>query len=338
MADIAHELIDERIEKIERRLAAEYRTALTDLKRKLNNYLKDFKRKDAEMRNNWLSGVITLKDYKDWRQNQILTGQRYNALIRELSQDLTNVNEVANNMVRNSLANTFMDAANYTAYELETMAKASESVSVNFLLYNKDAVYNLIKEDVNLLPPPSPIRQNEIRLKSNQWNMVKVNSAITQGILQGESIGKIANRLQMVTDMNRAQALRNARTLHTQAESKGRQQRYVEAEEMGIDIVREWMAVLDNRTRDAHRELDGVKKPLDEPFENSIGKIRYPSDPQAAPANVYNCRCTLRGCIKGHEYTTDRFSRKGYDEWKKGKKAYTSYLIDNKIPNKYGRL
>ena len=236
MADIAHELIDERIEKIERRLAAEYRTALLDLKRKLNNYLKDFKRKDVEMRDNWLSGVITLKDYKDWRQNQILTGQRYNALIRELSHDLTNVNEVANNMVRNSLANTFMDAANYTAYELETMAKATESVSVNFLLYNKDAVYNLIKEDANLLPPPSPIRQNEIRLKSDQWNMVKVNSAITQGILQGEAIGKIANRLQMVTDMNRAQALRNARTLHTQAESKGRQQRYVEAEEMGIDI------------------------------------------------------------------------------------------------------
>lgn len=335
MTDIAHKQIDDRIDKLGRRLASEYSAALVDLKRKLNIYLKDFKRKDAKMRDDWLKGLITYNDYKNWRRNQILTGQRYNALIRELSQDLTNANEIANNMIRNSLANTYLDAANYTAYELETMAN---SAAIDFTLYNKDAVYELIKNDYNLLPPPSPIRAAEIAQKSIQWNMIKINSAITQGILQGESIGKIADRLQIVTDMNRAQALRNARTLHTQAESKGRERRYEEAEDLGIDIQREWLAVLDNRTRDAHRELDGQIRPIGVPFENSIGKIRYPADPEAHPSNVYNCRCQLRGVIKGHEYKTNRFNKQGYDQWKKGKKAYTEYLEENGIDSKYGRL
>ena len=335
MTDIAHKLIDERIDKLERRLASEYSAALVDLKRKLNIYLKDFKRKDAKMRENWLKGLITYTDYKNWRRNQMLTGQRYNALIKELSQDLTNVNKIADNMIRNSLANTFIDASNYTAYELETMAN---SAAINFTLYNKDAVNELIKTNLNLLPPPSPVQAAIIAQKSIQWNMVKINSAITQGILQGESIGKIADRLQLVTDMNRAQALRNARTLHTEAESMGREKRYEEAEKLGIPIMRQWVAVLDNRTRDAHRELDGQIRPRGVPFENSLGKIMYPSDRNAAPANVYNCRCAERGLIEGHEYDNKRFTQKGYYEWKRGKKAYIKYLEENDIHTKYGRL
>ena len=46
-------------------------------------------------------------------------------------------------------------------------------------------------------------------------------------------------------------------------------------------------------TREEHLELDGQEREIDEPFENSLGEIMYPGDPDADPANVYNCRCTL---------------------------------------------
>ena len=332
--DIAHGLVDERILKLDKRLAKEYNKALKDLRRKLNDYFSRFKVNDEKMRNDWLSGKITLKDYKDWRCNRILDASRYNALIKELSHDLTNTNKIANDIIYNSIGNSYLDAANYTAYEIETAL----SGSVNFTLYSKEAVGELLKDNVSLLPALNPARAAEIAQKGLQWNMIKVNSAITQGILQGESIGKVANRLQLVTDMNRAQALRNARTLHNYAENKGRQDRYEQAADLGIDIEREWLATHDNRTRDAHRELDGQIKPLDQPFVNSIGKIRYPSDPQAAPANVYNCRCQLRGVIAGHPYQTGRYTKQGYDEWKKGKKNFTKYLQETGNTNKYGRF
>ncbi len=310
--DIAHGLVDERIAKLEKRLAREYTKALRDLRLKLNDYLKQYKVNDIKMRNDWLAGRITLKDYKDWRRNRILDATRYNALIQELSQDLTNANKIASDIVTKSLNGSYMDAANYTAYEIETALGGS----VSFTMYSKEAIAELVRENPNLLPRPRVDIPKDMR-----WNMVKISSAITQGILQGESIGKVADRLQVVTDMNRATALRNARTLHTQVESKGRQDRYEQAADMGIEIEREWLAVHDSRTRDAHRELDGQIRPLDVPFENSIGKIRYPADPQADPANVYNCRCQLRGVIKNHPYHTTRYSWQGYDTWKKGKKA-----------------
>ncbi len=332
--DIAHSLVDDRLAKLDKRLAREYTKALRDLRLKLNDYLKQYKINDEKMRRDWLSGKITLTDYKNWRQNRILDATRYTALVRELSHDLTNTNRIANNIIYNSLGNSYLDAANYTAYEIETAVGGS----VNFTLYSKEAVGELLKDNARLLPALNPAREAEIAQKGLQWNMIKVNSAITQGILQGESIGKIANRLQMVTDMNRSTALRNARTLHNYAENKGREDSYKQASDLGIEVEREWLAVHDNRTRDAHRELDGQIRPRGVPFENSIGKIRFPSDPQAAPANVYNCRCQTRGVLPKYPYETDRYSKKGYEEWKKGKKNFTKYLQETGNNNKYGRF
>ena len=47
------------------------------------------------------------------------------------------------------------------------------------------------------------------------------------------------------------------------------------------------------RSRDWHRDLDGVEVDIDEPFQNDFGDIMFPGDPTADGANVYNCRCTL---------------------------------------------
>ena len=73
------------------------------------------------------------------------------------------------------------------------------------------------------------------------------------------------------------------------------------AQEKGVKLVKVWMATEDQRTREAHEELDGQEREIDEPFENSIGKIMYPGDPDADPANVYNCRCTMITRVLGFE-------------------------------------
>ena len=111
--------------------------------------------------------------------------------------------------------------------------------------------------------------------------------------MQGESIPDISKRLTHVTEMNLTSAIRNARTATTSAENRGRMDSYHRAQDMGVQIVKVWMATNDERTREEHLELDGQEREIDEPFENSIGKIMYPGDPDADPANVYNCRCTL---------------------------------------------
>ena len=120
-----------------------------------------------------------------------------------------------------------------------------------------------------------------------------------QGILQGENISKIAKRLQTVTDMNRNSAIRNARTMVTGAENKGRQDSFKKAQSDGVIMTRKWVATFDERTRAWHSDLNGVEVGLDEPWENDYGEIMFPGDPTADAANVYNCRCSIRAVVKG---------------------------------------
>ena len=99
--------------------------------------------------------------------------------------------------------------------------------------------------------------------------------------------------------MDETAAIRNARTMVTSAECKGRQDSYIRAQNDGIVMQRRWIATKDARTRHWHAELDGALAEVDEPFENAIGKIMYPGDPSADGANVYNCRCTIAAKVLG---------------------------------------
>ena len=110
---------------------------------------------------------------------------------------------------------------------------------------------------------------------------------------------KIAGRLSKVADMNETAAIRNARTMVTCAENKGRQDSYARATADGIVMKREWIATNDRRTRHWHAELDGVEVDIDEPWENEFGKIMFPGDPSADPANTYNCRCSMAAKVIG---------------------------------------
>jgi SPP1 gp7 family putative phage head morphogenesis protein len=129
--------------------------------------------------------------------------------------------------------------------------------------------------------------------------MKKINAETLQGILQGESMDKIAKRLRSVQEMNKTQAIRSARTIVTGAENKGRQDSYARAEADGIILQKEWIATNDNRTRHWHAELDGQTVPQDKPFSNAVGLIMFPGDPGAHPSNTYNCRCTMAAVVKG---------------------------------------
>ncbi len=61
------------------------------------------------------------------------------------------------------------------------------------------------------------------------------------------------------------------------------------AKAKGADIVKQWDAVLDGRTRDSHRRVDGEIRELDEKFSNGL---MFPGDPSGSAAEVVNCRCT----------------------------------------------
>ena len=68
---------------------------------------------------------------------------------------------------------------------------------------------------------------------------------------------------------------------------------YLGAEVVGFTAKKEWNAVLDNRTRDAHRIADGQVVDIDEDFIVDGEPLMYPGDDsRASIGNTINCRCS----------------------------------------------
>jgi len=142
--------------------------------------------------------------------------------------------------------------------------------------------------------------------KDKRWNAKKINAEMLSAIQSGENIESMSERLIKVEKMNEVSAIRAARTMTTSFENLGRLDGMRAMQEDGTIIKKQWLATNDTKTRDAHAELNGVTAEIEEPFENSEGKIMYPGDPAADAANVYNCRCTLTFVVEGFEPTLSK--------------------------------
>lgn len=297
MVDKAHLATDELLDKIERRLKAIYTRASREIGEAWEAYLREAGTEIADLQRQYQEAKKANdtelarqlgKSLQKAKRERTLTDKRYRELTRQTAEQLARVNETATAYINNNLPEVY--AMNYNA-----TGEAFNGIGgYSFTLTDADTIRNLVESDSSLLP----MRELDFA-KDVAWNIEKMNAEVLQGILQGESMDKIADRLAQVIGMNLRSAISAARTMVTSAENKGRQDGFERAAAMGIILEREWIATSDGRTRDWHRELDGVTVGVDEPFENAIGKIMYPGDPSANGANVWNCRCTIAAKVLG---------------------------------------
>lgn len=124
----------------------------------------------------------------------------------------------------------------------------------------------------------------------------RVRSNLSRGIAQGQSWGDIAVNIAsgMSSPMRRAlnDSIRIARTEGHRVQQQGFLDAGFEAIKNGADVLKQWDATLDGRTRDAHREVDGTIIKWDEEFDVDGEKMDAPSVGGSA-RNVCNCRCCL---------------------------------------------
>lgn len=285
MADIAHRLTDEKLEEMEKRLSAIYSRAEKEIQKTADEYFSKFAAQDEKKRKLLEQGKITEEEYTKWRKGKVMYGKRFAEMKEQCAKQLLNVNQTALAYVNGELPEVY--AINYNALE-----SAVDGVGgYSFTLVDADTVRNLAVTDASLLPYKKIDPKKDI-----PWNMKKINAETLQGILQGESMDKIAKRMMNVQEMNKTQAIRSARTIVTGAENKGRQDSYARAEADGIILERTWIATNDSRTRHSHAVLDGETKPIDTPFSNGL---MYPGDPNGRPEETWNCRCSVAAVIKG---------------------------------------
>lgn len=140
-----------------------------------------------------------------------------------------------------------------------------------------------------------------------------VAGEIAHGAGAGESIPKIAARVEEVLSAtgsenwpNRATVI--ARTETIGALNFGREDSFhAVAEELGGEFMHGWLATIDKRVRPAHLAADmgnaetGQIVPLDQPFLVGGELLMRPGDPSGSAANVIQCRCSTLLLRPGEE-------------------------------------
>lgn len=346
MHDPAHEETERLIREMERKITREYKTAADEVQKKLDKYFERFAANDAKKKAEVDAKIITKEEYIEWRKNKLLVGQRWQEMKDILSKDLHNANRIARSIVNGYMPEAYATNFNYGVFQVEKLA----NVNTAFTLYDRGSVERILKEDPEILQPPGKQMQAtfgnfdaykagkpvKIRPKTKsafdklirenrdiRWQVGKLQSVTFQAIVQGESIAHMAKRIaDTMGELNRSASIRYARTAMTEAQNAGRMNSYKRCRDMGIGVKHQWMATHDARIRDSHVLLDGEIQEVGEEFSNGC---RYPGDPNGAPEEIWNCRCTLVPVLDKYNFDTSlaydgEINGMTYDEWKESRR------------------
>lgn len=189
----------------------------------------------------------------------------------------------------------------------------------------------------------------------------KISGEISRGLATGQMFSEISRNIASWARIPKNNAMRIARTEGHRIQCKASMDACNKAKSKGADVVKQWDASLDKRTRDSHAQIDGEIKELDEKFSNGL---MYPGDPSGSAGEVINCRCALLQRARwalGNDYTkwspdapvvidddgTTQFTvikAKNYEEHKKLYKQATERvrlsvqkMNDNSLKSAFGR-
>lgn len=304
------------LEEMEERIAKIYSTAEDEISQKWDIFMRKANARvasyqeayDAALKLGDSEAIDKAKEALERAiRNQTLGNAHYAAMVRQTADRLTDTNIIAQNYVNGKMATCYTIAFNDTSNDISDTIQG-----YSFELVDESTIRELAKDPDILRLPYKEIDET----KDVRWNTKNINSQLTQGILQGESIPKIATRLQNVTNMNRNAAIRNARTMNTSARNLGNLDSMREAAENGVLIKKTWLTVDDDRTRASHSALNEETIDLDEKFSNGL---MFPGDSKGDPCEVYNCRCTMVSEIYGFQRNgkinfIDEESERAYNE------------------------
>jgi HK97 family phage portal protein len=110
-----------------------------------------------------------------------------------------------------------------------------------------------------------------------------VVDAVQRGLKDGDTIGRMIDRLSELPAFGPDRAALVARTETTRAWNGAQRATASRFQaDSGRVVMKTWLSSQDGRVREEHQALDGEQRPIDEPFSNGL---QAPGEP--------NCRCTL---------------------------------------------
>ena len=308
MADEARTKTDKELARMERHIQKIYSDATKDITRQWKAYMKNADARTKRLQRDYDKAVKsgdaaeierTKKLLDRAKINETFQNERYRRMVDYTTSQMANANKIAVAYVNNKMPEVY--AINYNQSSTDANA-----LGVSFELIDEHTLSRAIKGEI----PRKTINVP----KDKRWNEKYINSQVTQGIIQGESMDKIAKRIfpeimsktdfsnlseadkNKLIQRNKDSAIRAARTMVTGVENLGRLDGMKALEKEGVLMKKVWMATADDRTRPSHIDIDGEEQDLNDYFSNGC---MFPGDGDGPSDEVWNCRCSMKSHIVG---------------------------------------
>ncbi|MDY5731219.1 MAG: phage minor head protein [Eubacteriales bacterium] len=258
-----------------------YQQALKKAKSELAKYEKLIK--EMDLVNDKLPDWELDENVKNLRELYFYKQKHFKSIINSISQHLVRANIKNGELIQETLADYYQINRQFTIDGLQMHTTTS------FAMIPKEQVKIMLTDTQ---PPFSKIAFK--KFGSNKKIKAMLTNEFMQAVILGESIDKLAKRLQKVAGYTNAyQAQRLAQTERTRIQNQARYDTGKEAVAKGLKLTKEWSARLRN-TRETHAFLHGQVIPFEEKFLLPDGdRLEYPGDPNGRPENTINCFCIL---------------------------------------------
>ena len=300
MADKAHSKTDLKLEEMEKHLSAIYSVSYKKIQSKMLEFAKTIEKKSSEL----LKAISQAeteeeknkakKAYLQYFKKEVIKSKVFKDLSSEIALDLFDTNTKATNYINSQTPEIY--ALNYNWINKEMEKDIPNFVSQQITPEEADKYGDLTMQTVS-------------KAKDTKWNESNIKKSVIVGaslLLGAKAIMKRSAKLTV--EKNRNSASMHNSGMGTDAENKARLDGMYWAEYLGNKMHKAWIATNDNRTRDSHALLDGVEIPLDKIFDNGCSR---PRDPNGEPAEICNCRCSLKYVDVGGERGQTRSARQG---------------------------
>lgn len=227
------------------------------------------------------------KDYAA-RLTLAFSGPAWALARRKIGKAFTEANARATEGINGGLEAAFVAGLNMTAYGLSL-------AGVDVLPMTGEVFAKLMAEHAIAL------RKRKLNLrKDRKYNEQRTQSAIHAAIFQGLDASELSGHVaRSMGNGRKNEIVAAARASVYGAADQGAYTAGLEAEALGIEVEKTWLAIMDMRVRPSHSNLHGDTLPLHEKFKGLYGDLQYPHDPEAPPQETYHCRCRMAVHVAG---------------------------------------
>ena len=226
---------------------------------------------------------------------------RLEGLEKEINAEISRLSGTVNKTISSGTASMYETGFMRTAWSIENELLAN----VGFTRLPKQAILEAIE---------NPLAKGSLK-RLDFDTKIRVNQAVTQSLINGESYSKMAKRLDDTAEFAYNNAYTIARTEGHRAVELGNLNSMQHAEEKGVKIKKMWVSNTDAKVRDTHRSMDGQKVAVSDDFKSPSGATGPAPGMMSEAAESINCRCTMAEVIEGFEPTDRRFKGEGIQEY-----------------------